>query len=965
MKLYTFTIHDADRDVPLFSCVAQSEKHAIAKCRAIGYKDFTLTETEEINVAEIDARIRTSIIANPFVGINWLPFIDAASILMESRAVDRREATWSFDVYRLTEDGKAERPFFVQGLVEMDGSMHLEMSGDVDREPRFTDEQIAQLEFMGWAKMDDLNIYFIEFEPGWVPLYVGERMVEALVSVHGVDENHFFGFTNNERLNDEIRALTTLVEVTIRHQSGTSDWFSLPKSAAITWANRVRAEIAERESKALEVELTTAETEDISSTISNPETEGTSGPVTIDELRHVPIVDEWFDDDEWNEYTVYAPAFRWSDGKVVLEVLPKIFLPFRGNKVPDVEDFFYHPQPWLHIDAEQFRKIPLRKKFHAGFELRRFLHDFARSVYETDGAPVPSPLDLDDVGQHAQIVARGIYGASFHENGEYLIDRANSIRWLVDDIEHDFGKRDEDNESDTFAPQALLSLVPEWGTRCYYRPISGQDLDGWGVHEFVVHSLLTLWPTRTQKRSTDAVNHEYLTNRLDAGYRAIRLGEQIHQWADFGFSTLHENHLAPVPDAEVPHNWMNFDSDRPPFASFFPRLRAVTREASRILGASESDAAMWLKERALRTGNSSTASEYSRPRIVKRPSDGFVKSVRQSVRKALNSKTPDPVTVAELPYTHRIAISIIAKVLQLTGGPKVHESWEELPPPIKKQFDNVFENNFDDEADLDLNDLPPNYAGWMADRVVATLHLMSRGYRVGQISAMWTGQHFQSPEGQKRIDELCFAMLFVDVVAWGVWKDADPRFEDAYVARQEGRFKDLISFVLFPPGWNVEIVYSPSGSTSGHDKVHITPDTIHGILDTSMLYLSDISLHFGKNWRLDVSGDFDRVNVSILAQVEGEDEAAFLTSQLRGLNLGPVRAREFNSRYWLNERNYEVSCSYSIPKRELLSINHAFNHATRLGNWIRHVVWEEEILGRIETTSAESRARIAQWPDFR
>ena len=95
MKLYTFSIHDAGRDVPLFSCIAGYERHATAKCRALGCQDFTLTETMELDADEIHERVLASITTNAFVGLQWLPFIDAASILIESRELNRLEATCS------------------------------------------------------------------------------------------------------------------------------------------------------------------------------------------------------------------------------------------------------------------------------------------------------------------------------------------------------------------------------------------------------------------------------------------------------------------------------------------------------------------------------------------------------------------------------------------------------------------------------------------------------------------------------------------------------------------------------------------------------------------------------------------------------------------------------------------------------------------------------------------------------
>ena len=242
MLLYTFTIHDEDRDVPYFNCVADNEQHAAAKCRSLGYKGFSLLEKRPLEPHESMEFVNESIAKNPFVGVQWMPFIEAATIYIEAHELDRREPAWSIDVFRITDDNKLSRPFFIQGLVEMDGSMHLEISGDLDTEQHFTDAQIAQLKFMGWDQFGSYNIYYIEFEPGWVTRYIGERVVEALCSVHSVSENDFFTFGLNDRILDEIRLTTDMVDITVNYNNGIPSWFALPNSASIGWATMVKAE---------------------------------------------------------------------------------------------------------------------------------------------------------------------------------------------------------------------------------------------------------------------------------------------------------------------------------------------------------------------------------------------------------------------------------------------------------------------------------------------------------------------------------------------------------------------------------------------------------------------------------------------------------------------------------------------------------------------------------------------------
>ena len=953
MKLYTFSIHDADRDVPLFSCIAGSERHAIAKCRALGYQDFTLTETMELDADEIHERVLASITTNPFVGLQWLPFIDAASILIESRELNRREATWSFDFYRLTADGKAERPFFVQGLVEMDGSMHLELSGDVNREPRFTDEQITQLDFMGWAKMDNLEIYFIEFEPGWVPRYIGERMVEALASVHNVDLDHFFGFTIWEHLNDEIRALTPLVDVTINRRSGLCDLFALPGSAAIAWTERVRAEIALKE--ALGSDQTKNGTDDVDNGNSNEVIDEkeivhmAKGIVTREELQHDTVVDEWYNDDEWSEFTVDAAVFRWSDGEIVLEVLPKIFLPFSPTKVPDIEDFFHHAMPWMHIDSAALHGDIVRKRFHPSNELREFMHFFARSVYGDDGAPVPSPLDLDDVGQRAQIVARGVFGAFHHDNGDYLINRASSMRWIVEDLEHDFGKRDIDDETETFVAHALLSMVPDWGTRYYYRPLTADDLEGWGLPTRVLRSLDTLWPAATRQRSVTDSPGELVSTRLDSGFRALRLAELIMQWSE----TRH----AIFPDVTEKDTGLVFEMG---WGDKDPRVPAIVREASRLLASNDADAARWLTNRAQTIGEHDQI-DYLRPRITEAPGKTLVEQTRQSVQNALKSDSPSTEDVDALRLDERVAIAIIAKVLERTGEARIHEKW--LPPegPIEPKFEDDL-----DQDELELDDLPAEYVTWLAERVIGTLHLMGRGFSMTEVSTMWSAKHFQSERDQLRIDDLCFASLFLDLWYRGDVTERIPGLTDNYLFHLGGDFKLLLHFVWFrrPPYAEIAAtrIYSPPPRLPYGDGVELDGESLHHIMDTALYLTSDVAVKFGKNsnWRVQFSGDLNCVNISISALIDGSQEARYQAKRLQVDEFGPVTCRAIGLDV------FDVTCRFTISSQE-------FNHdpfanrrspeerADRLSHILADLSGETELHGKLDTNCIDSRMRIFTW----
>lgn len=242
MLLYTFMIHDPEPDSLTFECIAPSIEIATLKCRSVGYKEFTLTDTRELLPSETEEFALAGATSNPFVGPHWAPVIEAFSILIASRETDKREPTWSVDVLAYLGNDAYERRCFVQGLVEMDGSMHLELSNDLARGGDFSDEQIAQLEFVGWARFDDYNIFFVEFPPGWSTRYVATRVIEALTTIHGIDENAQFLFTVNDELNARIERETGLVNVTVNSAKGFSERFAMPNSAAISWAQARRVE---------------------------------------------------------------------------------------------------------------------------------------------------------------------------------------------------------------------------------------------------------------------------------------------------------------------------------------------------------------------------------------------------------------------------------------------------------------------------------------------------------------------------------------------------------------------------------------------------------------------------------------------------------------------------------------------------------------------------------------------------
>lgn len=127
--------------------------------------------------------------------------IHAIEVLIGERAFNRRNPTWTMQTYGHYYGLNPDTSPYVQAILEADGSLIVELSGNIICEPPITESQMEQLEWVGWERPVDGDAnspnFVREFAPGWHPRFVAERIVESLTSIMRIQEDDFFNFSEN------------------------------------------------------------------------------------------------------------------------------------------------------------------------------------------------------------------------------------------------------------------------------------------------------------------------------------------------------------------------------------------------------------------------------------------------------------------------------------------------------------------------------------------------------------------------------------------------------------------------------------------------------------------------------------------------------------------------------------------------------------------------------------------------
>lgn len=198
-RVYTFYINDPDAESGIFGCVAASEAEAENLVRSQGYKDFFVANFRDLEPHENASNIDQSIIGNPFVGPQWLGVVKAIEVLIDERTFNRMSPTWTMCTYGHHYRLSTHTSPYVQAILESDGSLHVELSGNIICDPPLSERQMEQLEWIGWTRPSEENSrlpnFYRIFEPGWHPRGVAERIVESLTSIMNISEEDFFNFS--------------------------------------------------------------------------------------------------------------------------------------------------------------------------------------------------------------------------------------------------------------------------------------------------------------------------------------------------------------------------------------------------------------------------------------------------------------------------------------------------------------------------------------------------------------------------------------------------------------------------------------------------------------------------------------------------------------------------------------------------------------------------------------------------
>lgn len=858
MLLYTFTIHDEDREVPYFSCIAADEVQAISKCRSVGYKDFSLSETRGLEPHETSEYALQNIAKNPFVGSQWLPVIKAFSIYIEAREINRREPTWSVDVYAFDPDAGIERRCFVQGLVEMDGSMHLELSADLSTGDGFTAEQIAQLEFVGWQRFDNLEIFFIEFEPGWNSLYIGERIIEALTSVHGITEDGVFAFSFDTEIRRAIDEQTGLVDITIRERSGVSPLHTMPDSPAISWANEARSfiEASEGETTAIPEPDRESESVDDFDSAEQPFTEDLQFSV---QLAHI------YGAGPEDSNRIHVAAFRGFNGEILLEVMPRIFLTFSPTNAPTIEDFAFIPMPWLRIDSNQLTSEPPR--FYVNIEpWNEFLADFAQSVYSEE-ASAALPQDVERFSKHeftAWLVAVGIYGDSRDHAGGLLLDRAAELQTI------EYPVHAQDGNSEVYAAAAWLSYVPGMGQRSYFRPISSDDLRSWQIPRNVIDALAPFWPSIPKNLQFGDPDLVAVTTRLDPTYRQLRLAELRLEWVDVSIEIGQSRIVKRYDDArDVIRESEHLSEELRNYR------QAIAAEAARLLGCSKLIAADWLNnpyglEMEVVYSPDRPEVKFLR-RQIEMPADVDVLSgLRGRVADIIFNRQSAPNSFEFFDRETALAVRVISEVLARTTG-QTQLGSVPFPTLNSASMMALVESKLDGLDIIDFYGNPifrdsheiTQYVEWMAGRIVASVHLINRGLSIDEIAAGWAPRQTQSLFSPGRKDELVLTALYLDTLLWcepSIFSEQG--FIEYFVNKPTRRWKDVVHYTFFRELPEAKVVFGKRPNEIIVDEIAIAR-----LIDSARAQSREFQLKAADggdlSWQFTVSSHVDGVQLAL------------------------------------------------------------------------------------------------------
>jgi hypothetical protein len=141
--------------------------------------------------------------SNPFLGPAFVPLAEIIQHIIEE--LDDWEH-FSIQTYIKSYGHDPYRSPYVQGLYEEDGSLHVELSGNLQVSPPLTEKEYEVLEFLGWTRPEVTEEEYEEGTargiPNFVRIYdeetprneIVEFILESLVLVFGLTIHDFWNF---------------------------------------------------------------------------------------------------------------------------------------------------------------------------------------------------------------------------------------------------------------------------------------------------------------------------------------------------------------------------------------------------------------------------------------------------------------------------------------------------------------------------------------------------------------------------------------------------------------------------------------------------------------------------------------------------------------------------------------------------------------------------------------------------
>lgn len=441
-RVYLFRILDEDAETDIYSCLANSETDAEANVRAQGFTDFYLVEVRDLDKREQPGYIDNSIKINPFVGKEWEPVIRAMVWAVE-------KGRWLIQTYGLHYSLSPNRSPYVQGQRSEDGSLHVELSGNIICDPPLDDMQIEQLVWVGWippGESPNNGPNFLRiFEAGWTPRMVAERVIETWTSIMNITAADYFSFSDRRRECDEIEKLGGL------ERSATH--FGNPDGSIFR--------------------------------IISPANDGL------------------------NAKEFHLPIFLDLRGERWVEVFPRILSPLaeieandqaQKTHFDDLNQVFGADEIYQsHVLDERFvlerSQRQMREIWNAAFD-ESYRNDQVAQSDQIVAKPPRIELDEDSRSQTSQAhrIAYALFEYSRCKLGFLLLDRAENVVRLVNNLK-DFVQIDKKDFKNLAAAAWLSMLTQPVALLSYNRRIEPKDLRSWGISDEVINILLALNPT--------------------------------------------------------------------------------------------------------------------------------------------------------------------------------------------------------------------------------------------------------------------------------------------------------------------------------------------------------------------------------------------------------------------------------------------------------------------------------------